>query len=751
MSKLAQFGEWIDSRMPMLQVEWNKHMAQYYAPKNFNFWYFFGVLSLLVLVNQILTGIWLTMQYSPTAEDAFASVEYIMRDVDWGWLIRYMHSTGASMFFVVVYLHMFRGLIYGSYKAPRELVWIFGMAIYLVLMAEAIMGYVLPWGQMSYWGAQVIVSLFGAIPHVGEGLVEWVRGDFLISGATLNRFFALHVVALPLVLLGLVVMHIFALHEVGSNNPDGVEIKKNKDENGKPLDGIPFHPYFTVHDLVPVVVFFFVFAFICFFAPEMGGFFLEYANFEEANALKTPEHIAPVWYFTPFYSMLRAVPDKLGGFICMGAGVAVLFVLPWLDKSKARSFRYKGKIPGLMILLFAANFIILGYLGVKAPTAGRNLLAQLTTVLYFAFFFLMPMWTNKDVGGRVLRLVLFWGTAAFFFALSATGLGAEDSGISVGLRLYGFALGAFFALLPWLLDKDVLKPEPARVTMDGGMGFWRSMLALIVMLILVILPLKASGAAGGKACGTIDCDPFVNPAVAEATGKFTKGDLKRLEQESRQRGVQLFANYCMGCHSAKYSRYERVADDLDMPHNVVLDNLVFHDGKIGDLMEISMPPRKAKAWFGATPPDLTLVARARNPEWLYTYLRHFYKDDNRPLGVNNKVFKDVGMPHVLMELQGLQECAPGPSLDDHGHVKTDPLTGEPLKDNPCGDYKITEKGTMTQGEFDQAMYDLVNFLKYVAEPIAEKRESIGVYVLLFLSFLFIWVWLLNREYWKDIH
>ena len=622
MNKLAQLGAWFDSRMPMLQVEWNKHMAQYYAPKNFNFWYFFGVLSMLVLVNQIVTGIWLTMQYTPSADAAFASVEYIMRDVDWGWLIRYMHSTGASMFFVVVYLHMFRGLMYGSYKAPRELVWIFGMAIYLVLMAEAFMGYVLPWGQMSYWGAQVIVSLFGAIPGIGEGLVEWVRGDFLISGATLNRFFALHVVALPLVLIGLVVMHIFALHEVGSNNPDGVEIKKNKDENGKPLDGIPFHPYFTVHDMVPVVVFLFVFAFICFFAPEMGGFFLEYANFEEANALKTPEHIAPVWYFTPFYSMLRAVPDKLGGFICMGAGVAVLFVLPWLDKSPVKSIRYKGIISRIALPVFAANFIILGVLGVKAPTDARTVLAQICTIIYFAFFVLMPFWTAREK----------------------------------------------------------VKPEPARVTMNGGMGFLKTLLVWIGVALLTFLPLKAVGAGGEHPCGTIDCDTFENPEIVQLLGdggtELTKGDKKRLEQESRQRGVQLFANYCMGCHSAKYSRYERVADDLGMPHSLVLENLIFNDGKIGDLMEISMPPRKAKAWFGATPPDLTLVARARNPEWLYTYLRHFYKDDSRPLGVNNKVFKDVGMPHVLMELQGLQECAPGPSLDAHGNPKTDPLSGQ---------------------------------------------------------------------------
>jgi Cytochrome b subunit of the bc complex len=309
MNWLTGLWRWVDARLPV-QRAWDTHMGKYYAPKNFNFWYFFGVLSLVVLVNQLVTGIWLTMSYEPTGEGAFASVEYIMRDVEYGWILRYLHSTGASAFFFVVYLHMFRGLLYGSYRAPRELVWLFGMAIYLALMAEAFLGYVLPWGQMSYWGAQVIISLFGAIPYFGDAIVEWVRGDYLISGITLNRFFALHVVALPIVLLALVVLHLLALHEVGSNNPDGVEIKKNKDANGIPLDGIPFHPYYTVHDLVPIVVFLFVFCFIVFFMPEMGGYFIEKANFEHSNPLKTPPHIAPVWYFTPFYSMLRAVPTS---------------------------------------------------------------------------------------------------------------------------------------------------------------------------------------------------------------------------------------------------------------------------------------------------------------------------------------------------------------------------------------------------------------------------------------------------------
>lgn len=390
---------WIDDRFPLTAM-WDDHLAKYYAPKNFNFWYFFGSLALLVLVNQILTGIWLTMNYNPTAEGAFASIEYIMRDVDYGWLLRYMHSTGASAFFAVVYLHMFRGLLYGSYRKPRELVWIFGMTIYLALMAEAFMGYLLPWGQMSYWGAQVIVSLFSAVPVIGPDLAEWIRGDYLISGITLNRFFSLHVVALPIVLLGLVVMHIIALHEVGSNNPDGIEIKEKKDENGIPLDGIPFHPYYTVKDIVGVVVFLFVFCLIIFFFPEMGGYFIEKPNFEPANPLKTPPHIAPVWYFTPFYAMLRAIPpiaaSQFPGVVVMGGAIAILFVLPWLDRSPVKSMRYKGWMSKVWLVIFAISFVILGYLGVVASTPGRTLVAQICTALYFAYFFLMPFYTRME-------------------------------------------------------------------------------------------------------------------------------------------------------------------------------------------------------------------------------------------------------------------------------------------------------------------------------------------------------------------
>tara|TARA_R100001143_G_scaffold13681_1_gene15400 strand:- start:7000 stop:8211 length:1212 start_codon:yes stop_codon:yes gene_type:complete len=387
--------DWIDARFPATKM-WKEHLSEYYAPKNFNFWYFFGSLALLILVLQIVTGIFLTMNYKPDAELAFASVEYIMRDVEWGWLIRYLHSTGASAFFVVIYLHMFRGLMYGSYKQPRELIWIFGMLLYVVLMAEAFMGYLLPWGQMSYWGAQVIISLFGALPVIGEDLALWIRGDYVVADATLNRFFAMHVIALPIVLLGLVVAHILALHEVGSNNPDGVEIKKHKDENGKPLDGIPFHPYYTVKDLVGVVVFLFIFSLVLFYLPEFGGWFLEKDNFIPADPLKTPEHIVPLWYFTPFYAILRAVPDKLFGVIAMGLAIVMLFLLPWLDRSKTRSIRYRGPYFRTALVIFVISFLALGYLGTQPATSLYTLLAQIFTVLYFAFFLLMPIYTAFD-------------------------------------------------------------------------------------------------------------------------------------------------------------------------------------------------------------------------------------------------------------------------------------------------------------------------------------------------------------------
>jgi ubiquinol-cytochrome c reductase cytochrome b subunit len=393
---------WIDARFPLTKV-WNEHLAKYYAPKNFNFWYYFGSLALLVLVMQIVTGIFLAMHYKPDTERAFASVEYIMRDVPWGWLLRYMHSTGASLFFVAIYLHMFRALLYGSYRAPRELVWLLGMVLFVALMAESFTGYLLPWGNMSYWGAQVIISLFGAIPLIGDGLAEWIRGDFVVSDATLNRFYSFHIVAIPLVIIGLVYMHIVALHRVGSNNPDGIEIKKNKDKDGVPVDGIPFHPYYSVKDMVGVTVFLMIFSAIVFFAPELGGWFLEHDNFVPANSLQTPPDIVPLWYLTPYYSLLRAVtidigpiPAKLLGVLSMGFSIVLFFFLPWLDRSPVKSIRYRGWMYKTALSLFAISFVMLGYLGTQKPEGPNLILAQICYVTYFAFFLLMPWYTKYD-------------------------------------------------------------------------------------------------------------------------------------------------------------------------------------------------------------------------------------------------------------------------------------------------------------------------------------------------------------------
>ena len=387
--------DWVDARFPLSKL-WNEHAAKYYAPKNFNFWYYFGSLALLVLFIQIVTGIWLAMYYKPDAGQAFASIEYIMRDVEWGWLIRYMHSTGASAFFIVIYLHMFRALLYGSYKRPRELLWLIGMTLYFLLMAEAFFGYLLPWGQMSYWGAKVITSLFGAIPVIGEDIALWIRGDYEVSDATLNRFYSFHIIAVPLVLIGMVVAHLLALHEVGSNNPDGVEIKYRMDSKGIPLDGIAFHPYYTVKDLVGIVVFLILFALVVFFIPEMGGWFLENSNFEPANPIVTPEHIAPLWYLTPFYSILRAIPDKLLGVLAMTLAIVVLFLIPWLDKSPVNSIRYRGPLYKTALALFTISFIGLGYLGTQNPTGLYTLLARIFSTLYFLFFLLMPFYTKWD-------------------------------------------------------------------------------------------------------------------------------------------------------------------------------------------------------------------------------------------------------------------------------------------------------------------------------------------------------------------
>jgi len=663
-TKTSSLMGWIDARLPLTKTI-EKHMTKYYAPKNFNIWYVFGVLATVVLVNQLLTGIWLTMNYTPSAEAAFASVEYIMRDVDYGWILRYMHSTGASAFFAVIYLHMFRALMYGSYRKPRELIWLFGMTIFLVLMAEGFMGYVLPWGNMSYWGANVIVSLAGAIPYIGEDLMVWVQGDFLISGATLNRFFALHVVALPLVLVFLVFLHLVALHEVGSNNPDGIEIKENKDERGIPRDGIAFHPYYTVHDLVAIVVFLFVFCFVLFFMPEMGGYFLEYANFTEADNLKTPEHIAPVWYFTPFYSMLRAVTyplfgldAKFWGLVTMAAAIAILFVLPWLDRSPVKSMRYKGWYSRIALLLLTVSFIILGVLGVWAPTDARGKLALLCTIIYFLYFFLMPWYTRKE----------------------ATRLPPERT------------TGRFITI-PQLL------------------------LALALIIGLTVLPLMAVAAESGVELEHVEMDLE--------------------DKESLQSGARTFINYCMGCHSAAYSRYNRVAADLDIPEELMEEYMIFSDdAAVGDLMISAMPADLGANAFGIAPPDLTLVARARattsasGTDWLYGYLTGFYEDESRPFGVNNRVFANVAMPNVLEGLQGVQRCEDADHCDHLVHVDG--------------------TGTLSEEEFNDVIYDLVNFLYYMGEPSRLDRHRIGGYVLLFLAFFGVFAWLLNREYWKDV-
>ena len=668
-SRIIGLRDWVDLRLPIMAA-WKKHMSEYYAPKNFNIWYFFGVLSLVVLVIQLLTGIWLTMNYTPTAEGAFASVEYIMRDVDYGWMLRYLHSTGSSAFFFVVYVHMFRGLMYGSYQKPRELIWVIGMFIYLVLMIEGFFGYILPWGQMSYWGANVIVSLFGAIPVIGEDLLVWIRGDYLISGVTLNRFFALHVVALPIVLLGLVVLHLLALHEVGSNNPDGTDIKKRKGIDGIPLDGVPFHPYYTIyHDLPGIVLFLIVLCAVVFFAPEMGGYFLEVANFQEADSLKTPEHVPPVWYYTPFYSMLRAVTwpffgidAKFWGMLVMFSAIAFLFVLPWLDKSLVRSMRYKGWYSRIALLMFVASFIILGVLGTQAVSPAKTVLAQIMTVVYFLYFILMPLYTRVE---------------------------------------------------------KVAEP-PQRVT-----GRWISIPQLIgsILLLVALIMLPLMLVSGSAQAASVD-----NLELEHIETNFR-------DKDSLQRGFKYYMNYCVSCHALGYARYERTADDLEIPHELVLDNLVFDDSLIGDLIENSISEEDARNWFGAAPPDLTLSGRVHTADWLYTYLKSFYNDPSRPLGTNNKTFPDVGMPNVLHELQGDVTC------DNHG-------AGDP---GLCELQYIEGSGAMSAEEFDIVIADLVNFLYYIGEPIRNRRQEIGIWVLIFLTVLYAFTALMGREFSRDYH
>ena len=467
------FGRWFNDRLPVDQVV-KDHLTEYYAPKNFNFWYFFGSLAMVVLVLQIVTGILLAMNYKPDADLAFASVEYIMRDVWGGWFVRYMHSTGASFFFIVIYLHMFRGLMYGSYKNPRELIWIFGMIIYVAMMATAFFGYLLPWGQMSYWGAQVIVNLFETLPVIGGPLSEWIRGDYVISDITLNRFYAFHYLV-PFILVGLVVLHILALHQVGSNNPDGIEIKKgpkgNRWSKDAPADGVPFHPYFTVKDVMGLVVFLAFFFGVVFFIPEMGGYFIEQPNFEPANPLKTPEHIAPVWYFTPYYAILRAVPSFAGtqvwGVLAMGAAIVVFFFLPWLDRSPVRSVRYKGPLTRLFLIIFAITFLVLGWLGTLAPTVEYTAMAQFLTVVYFMFFLLMPCYSgtgdNLGISGFLLfvitLLLTLGGLYLWWF---------ETPNLGIVMKWFYSVASVFllflFGVKPGWIKADAVKPVPERLT-----------------------------------------------------------------------------------------------------------------------------------------------------------------------------------------------------------------------------------------------------------------------------------------------
>ena len=455
---------WVDARFPLSRM-WNEHLARYYAPKNFNFWYYFGALAGVILVGQLATGIWLAMYYKPDAAEAFASVEFIMREVEWGWLIRYLHSTGSSFFFIVVYLHMFRALLYGSYKAPRELVWLIGMAIYLCLMAEAFFGYLLPWGQMSYWGAQVIVSLFGALPGIGESLALWIRGDYVVSDATLNRFYALHMVAVPIALLGLVVLHILALHDehVGSNNPDGVEIKRNKDAEGVPVDGIPFHPYYSVKDVMGLAACLFFFAVVVFYFPTFGGWFLEAANFTPADPLKTPDHIVPVWYFTPYYAILRAIPDKLTGVIAMFASVLIFFFLPWIDRHPVKSVRYRGPLFRLLLVVFALTFLVLGYLGTQPATTVRGELGLRFGELYFSFFLMLWVYSKERRANFIWSVV--GAVAVLFLLFDAIRYDEGKGALMLASALIPITYFAVFLLGP-LIAPSLNEPRavPERVT-----------------------------------------------------------------------------------------------------------------------------------------------------------------------------------------------------------------------------------------------------------------------------------------------
>ncbi len=643
---------WVDARFP-LTATWKAHLSEYYAPKNFNVWYYFGSFALLVLVIQIVTGIFLVMHYKPDASlnaagvpVAFASVEYIMREVPWGWLIRYMHSTGASMFFIVVYLHMVRGLIYGSYRKPRELVWIFGTAIFLCLMAEAFFGYLLPWGQMSFWGAQVIVNLFSAIPFVGPDLSLWIRGDYVVSDATLNRFFSFHVIAIPLVLLGLVAAHIVALHEVGSNNPDGVEIKNNKDENGIPLDGIPFHPYYSVHDVMGVVVFLFIFSAIVFFAPEMGGYFLESNNFLPANPLQTPPHIAPVWYFTAFYSMLRATTDDFTW--VMIVAIAVAFVLWYLRARPSIKIAVagRGRRGGRHGPAAHVRREVLG----RRRDGRRGRDAVLPAVARPQPGQVDPLSAGLAQGAlrRVLRRV-----RGALLRRAPRRRRRSRTCCRRSARVYYFG---FFLAMPIWTTLGRFKTPPDRVDVPPA--------------LTPTAPTSARKSRMKKLLAVLLFLPLLAAAPERATRSTTRRTSAN-DQAALQSGAKLFVNYCLNCHNASSMRYNRL-QDLGLTDDEIKKNLLFTSDKVGDLMRVAMPAKDAKDWFGAVPPDLSVIARAKSSErgsgadYLYTYLRTYYKDDTRPTGWNNLAYPNSAMPHVLWQLQGTRTPVFDDKKDEEG-------------------------------------------------------------------------------------
>ena len=668
--RLVALRDWVDARFPLLQL-WNDHLARYYAPKNFNFWYFFGSLALFILVIQIVTGIWLTMNYKPSAELAFASVEYIMRDVEWGWWIRYMHSTGASAFFIVIYLHMYRAMLYGSYKRPRELLWIIGMLIYFTLMAEAFFGYLLPWGQMSFWGAQVIISLFGALPVIGDDLALWIRGDFVVSDVTLNRFFSLHVIAFPLVLCGLVGAHLIALHEVGSNNPDGVEIKDNKGADGIPLDGVPFHPYYTVKDIVGVVVF--LNHLLCgrVFSTRDGRLFSRSEQFCPGRPAEDTGTHSAVVVFHPVLCHPAGHPEPVRRCRRHGRGGAVIL-------SSALAGPESGQVhtlPGLELQNCPGP--VHGQLycpGLAGPAACHHGI-HLDCAAFHADLF--PVFPVDAVLYRLRQ------------GQTRTGQG-DMTGTRVAVSRWG-----------------------------------RNSIPSPVILLLLLLP--------------------ASPCWPAGEGDYTlRADVDLSDRKSLQRGARTFVNYCLSCHSASFMRYNRLGRDLHISEDVLKENFMFGTDKTGDTMTVTLNRREAEKYFGVAPPDLSVTARSRGADWLYTYLMTFYRDPSRPNGVNNLAFEDTAMPHVLWQLQGWQE----PVYKEVVH-KDNRVTR--VIDRLEVMYEPVDKPEPYQDEtYEETVMDLVNFMVYLGEPIKLKRKKIGAWTITYLLVLLVLVYLLKREYWRDV-